>query len=261
VSPYQRDDSGGSGPYKATYKADPALPKHTIYYPKTPPSFPMPIIVWGEGACASQGTAFVNLLTEISSHGYLILANGPPGKPGSPFGTDRGKTSASMLTQSMDWITKKNGDGGRYGKLDKTKIAAAGQSCGGMEAWSVSGDPRVKLTGMFNSGLFGSSGSSPLFAKMNHPVAYFLGGSGDIAYQNGERDYKLLPATTPAIKFNMPGAGHGGTYGEKQAGSFGKAAVAFFEYGFKGDPKAKAAIFDGGLKKLGFEIQHKNWKF
>jgi hypothetical protein len=49
VSPYQRDDSGGSGPYKATYKADPGLPKHTIYYPKNPPSFSMPIIVWGEG--------------------------------------------------------------------------------------------------------------------------------------------------------------------------------------------------------------------
>jgi hypothetical protein len=58
----------------------------------------------------------------------------------------------------------------------------------------------------------------------------------------------------------MPGAGHGGTYGEKQAGKFGKAAVAFFEYGFKGDPKAKTAIFDGGLKALGWEIQHKNWK-
>jgi hypothetical protein len=49
VSPYQRDDSGGSGPYKATYKADPGLPKHTVYYPKTPPDFKMPIIVWGEG--------------------------------------------------------------------------------------------------------------------------------------------------------------------------------------------------------------------
>ena len=49
VSPYQKDDSGGSGPYKATYKADPGLPKHTIYYPKNPPEFAMPIIVWGEG--------------------------------------------------------------------------------------------------------------------------------------------------------------------------------------------------------------------
>jgi len=219
----------------------------------------MPIIVWGEGACASQGTAFINLLTEIASHGYLVLANGPPGTPGSPFGS--GKTTAAMLTQSMDWITKKNGDGGRYGKLDKTKFAAAGQSCGGMEAMSVSGDPRVKLTGMFNSGLFGSSASTPSIAKLNHPIAYFLGGTGDIAYSNGERDYRLLPKGVPAIKFNMPGAGHGGTYGEPKAGKFGKAAVAFFEFGFKGDPKAKALIFDGGLKSMGWQIEHKNWKF
>jgi hypothetical protein len=71
----------------------------------------------------------------------------------------------------------------------------------------------------------------------------------------------LLPKTAPAIKFNLPGVGHGGTYGERQAGKFGKAAVAFFEFGFKGDAKAKAAIFDGGLKRLGFEVEYKNWKF
>jgi hypothetical protein len=49
VSPYQKDDSGGSGPYKAHYVADPALPDHTIYAPKSPPKEPMPLIVWGEG--------------------------------------------------------------------------------------------------------------------------------------------------------------------------------------------------------------------
>jgi hypothetical protein len=49
VSPYQKDTTGGSGPYKAAYKADPSLPKHTVYYPKTPPEIPMPVIVWGEG--------------------------------------------------------------------------------------------------------------------------------------------------------------------------------------------------------------------
>jgi hypothetical protein len=49
VSPYQKDDSGGSGPYKAHYVADPGLPDHTIYAPKTPPKEPMPLIVWGEG--------------------------------------------------------------------------------------------------------------------------------------------------------------------------------------------------------------------
>lgn len=54
VSPYQKDDSGGSGPYKAGYQAaDSSLPKHTIYAPKTPPPEPMPVIVWGEGKCSS----------------------------------------------------------------------------------------------------------------------------------------------------------------------------------------------------------------
>jgi hypothetical protein len=50
VSPYQKDDSGGSGPYKAAYQADPSLPQHTIYAPKQPPqNVSLPILVWGEG--------------------------------------------------------------------------------------------------------------------------------------------------------------------------------------------------------------------
>lgn len=132
-----------------------------------------------EGACASQGTAFVNLLTEIASHGYVIIANGAPGKPGSAFGD--GQTTKEELIKSMDWVTQGK-DAGKFGKLDKNKIAAAGQSCGGIEALNVSNDPRVKLTGMFNSGMFSAVGDS--LKKLNHPIAYFLGGSGDIAYKN-----------------------------------------------------------------------------
>jgi hypothetical protein len=37
---------------------------------------------------------------------------------------------------------------------------------------------------MFDSGLFGSTASTPAITKWNHPIAYFLGGTGDIAYQN-----------------------------------------------------------------------------
>ncbi|KAF2663806.1 alpha/beta-hydrolase [Microthyrium microscopicum] len=257
VSPYRKDDSGGSGPHKASYKADPALAKHTIYSPKTPPAEPMPLIVWGEGACANQGTAFVNLLTEIASHGYVIIANGPPGTPGSPMGS--GSTTASMLTQSIDWVAK-GGDGGKYGKIDMTRIGAAGQSCGGIEALTVTmSDPRIKATGMFNSGSFSTN---PNISKVKNPIAYFLGGTGDIAYKNGLAEYKTIPATTPAILFNKDGAGHGGTYGEIQGGLFGKAGVAFFEYVFRNDTKAKSAIFDKSSPLIagGFEIQTKGWK-
>jgi hypothetical protein len=46
--PGPRNTNGGSGPYKAVYKADPSLPKHTIYAPITPPKdLKLPVIVWG----------------------------------------------------------------------------------------------------------------------------------------------------------------------------------------------------------------------
>jgi hypothetical protein len=56
VSPYRKDDSGGSGPYKAKYfpQVDPSLPDHTIYAPVSPPKdVSMPLIVWGEGKTRS----------------------------------------------------------------------------------------------------------------------------------------------------------------------------------------------------------------
>jgi dienelactone hydrolase len=81
----------------------------------------------------------------------------------------------------MDWVTQGK-DAGKFGKIDKDKIAAAGQSCGGIEALNVSNDRRVKLTAMFNSGLFSAGGDT--LKNLNHPIAYFLGGKGDIAYKN-----------------------------------------------------------------------------
>jgi hypothetical protein len=46
-----RDDSGGSGPYKANYTEDATLPDRTIYVPKTPPpaTEKIPVIIWGNG--------------------------------------------------------------------------------------------------------------------------------------------------------------------------------------------------------------------
>jgi dienelactone hydrolase len=118
-------------------------------------------------------------LIELASQGYVVLANGAAGPPGQSFPKDGSRTTAAMLTQSLNWIDK-DGDGGKYGKIDKTRIAAAGQSCGGMEAMSISGDPRIKFTVMFNSG--GLFGQSPVAKALKHPVVYLLGGTGDLAY-------------------------------------------------------------------------------
>jgi dienelactone hydrolase len=194
--------NGGSGPYKAAFVTDASLPNHTIYAPSSPPpaNVKMPVIVWGNGGCMSFGTMMEDFLTEIASYGYLILANGKPGvaTPGSnPFedvekAMGGGQTTVSMLTDSVDWVTK--GSGAKYGNIDTTKIAAAGQSCGGLEAYSASyHDNRIKLTVLFNSGVIDEK-KTYLLKELKAPVGYFLGGPLDIAYEN-VRCHELMIVT------------------------------------------------------------------
>jgi hypothetical protein len=122
-----RDTTGGSGPYKASIKAVPGLAKHTLYMPKsTPPDLKLPAIVWGNGACSGNGVWFSKFLAEISSHGFLIIANG------SPDGSSSSSTKATDLPEAIEWIYKNAGTGA-YANVDKTRLAAAGQSCGGIQ--------------------------------------------------------------------------------------------------------------------------------
>jgi hypothetical protein len=127
-----KDDSGGSGPWKANYTEDATLPNHTIYAPKTPPpdSEKLPLIVWGNGACMGVGTMFYNFLNEIASHGFVIIANGKA--VGAPLS---GMETYKDLMTSIDWALT-NPAAKKYGNIDTSRIVAAGQSCGGLEAVS-----------------------------------------------------------------------------------------------------------------------------
>ena len=89
----------GSGPYPANYATDPALPGHTLYYPTdVPADVTLPVLVWGNGACAADGLAFVNFLNEVSSHGVFVIASGEPG--GS------GQTNSDMMTNAINWVPR-----------------------------------------------------------------------------------------------------------------------------------------------------------
>src|ERR1019366_7450592 len=70
----------GSGPYKAVMEMDAGLPDHTIYRPEDMSALngaTLPLVIWGNGACANSGNAFSNFLTDISSYGYVAIALGP----------------------------------------------------------------------------------------------------------------------------------------------------------------------------------------
>ncbi|MET8372353.1 cellulose binding domain-containing protein [Micromonospora profundi] len=243
---------GGSGPYPADYETSTTLANHTIFRPQTLPSERLPIFVWGNGACSANGLSQGNFLREIASHGFLAIANGAPNGSGS--------TNSQMLTQSIDWAVAENSrQGSKYfNRLDTSKVAVAGFSCGGLEAYAVSGDPRVTTTGIFSSGLL-NDGDDYQLRRLTKPIAYFVGGPSDIAYPNAIDDWGKLPAGLPAFMGNL-NVGHGGTYDQTNGGEFGRVAVLYLKWRLKGDTTAGSNFVGAncGLCRTQWTVQQKN---
>jgi hypothetical protein len=171
--------SVGSGPYAAITEGDSGVPDLTIYRPKDLSPFgksnPMPVLAWGNGGCSSSSRMHANFLAEVASQGFLVLALGPyvaesdAGRGGmGGMGGGSGTKSAQMI-EAIDWATAENKrSGSKYnGKLDPSKFAVAGMSCGGLQALEVAPDPRVKTLLVMDSGLFGEGG----MPKMGAPKA------------------------------------------------------------------------------------------
>jgi hypothetical protein len=151
---------GGTGPYKAILWGEPSLPTHAIYRPRDlrpfGPQNLLPIVAFGNGGCRNTSGEFRNLLSEIASQGFLVVAIGPAGNAVVMRGEDRqNMTAASQLLDGITWAVAENSREGSayYHKLDVTKIAVSGQSCGSQQAIQVSGDPRVTTTVAFSQGI------------------------------------------------------------------------------------------------------------
>ncbi len=118
--------------------------------PNSPPAnLSLPILIWGNGACSADDTAFERFLTNIASYGFIAIASGAPQGSGS--------TTVQLMIDALDWITG-NAGYGKYSTVDTTRVAVAGQSCGRLETYQMRDDPRVGYLGIFNSGFLDSGG-------------------------------------------------------------------------------------------------------
>jgi dienelactone hydrolase len=178
-----------------------------------------------------------------------------PAKPAVGRGvTSTPPTTTAQLIEAIDWAIAENSRQGSryYGKLDTTKIAVAGMSCGGVQAIEASVDPRIKTTIVANSGLITEptmmTGSGKPVPKeslnlMHAPVLYMSGDESDIAFANANDDFEKINHI-PVFRAYQKGVSHGGTYHSADGGTFGKVALAWLNWQLKSDKEA-AKMFQG----------------
>ncbi|MBQ4224349.1 MAG: prolyl oligopeptidase family serine peptidase [Prevotella sp.] len=250
-------EDGGTGPCKAIMKEEAGLPAHTVFVPQDLSAFnagnPLPVLVWGNGACTNSPWEHYKFLNEIASHGFIVLATGYIPMNDEPY---RGQMSTTQQQiESIDWAIAQNNDkqSPYYQKIDVNNICVAGMSCGGLQTLYNCADPRIKTLMVCNSGLFNQQNASQAVGGMpmppkeklkeiHSPIIYILGGEKDIAYQNGMDDFHRI-SHVPACAANFP-VGHGGTYREPHGGEFSIVALAWLQWQLKGDKQA-AKMFKG----------------
>ena len=279
VQPYYRPDVPlGTGPYKAIMSREDGLPEQVVYAPAdlTKLAGKLPIVVWGNGACINAGNRFRQFLTEIASHGYLVISGGsmadkefevgpqenpvrrepaaatqsregpPPPDPMNP----PGRVTVAILKRAIDWALEQQAEATSrfYSKLDPAHIVVMGQSCGGGLAVQLAlEDQRVSGLGVWNSGAGLGSGSSanaiPL-DRIKGPVLIITGSEPlDIAFASGKNTFERLNHV-PVFYGWRDDMQHIGTYGAANGGELGQIAWNWLEWITRGD-KTSSKIFVG----------------
>lgn len=270
-----------TGAHTVVVEHDPGLPMHTIYRPKDLGDTRYPVLVWGEGGCAKNGLMFTEFLSEIASHGFVVIADGPPGTQGAgaggpngpgpgaggpPRGTagtgapQRGGPGAPArpavpggmapdgtdLIKGLDWLEAEATRAGSrfHDKVDVKRVAAMGMSCGGLMAYGASADPRVATVGIWNSGLV--QPDPKILEGIHGSVIIVTGNDTDVAYPNGKRDFETLPAKVPVFYGVHTPVGHGGTYNQDNGGTFGPMAVAWLNWQLRGERGAAGRGYFAG---------------
>ncbi len=235
-------DGGGSGHYKAVALKEKTLEDFVVYRPLNLQNAvlregKLPILLFANGGCMDTSVGYERMLTEIASHGYVVVAIGE--MQVYQFDREEKHTPSSMLMKAMEWIIKESTrEGSDYcNRVDVDKIAAAGHSCGGAQVLCNAKEPRLKTYLILNAGMGTmemADASAKNLQELHAPIIYMSGGESDVAYRNAEMDYNSIK-NVHAVWADNAEAGHGGTYNQPFGGSFAKMAIDWLDLQLKGN--------------------------
>lgn len=273
-------DFGGSGRYKAIAVREKSLTDFVVYRPVNldaamivgrPAMWggegmkkeKLPVLVFCNGGCMDTSIGYENMLTDIASHGYVVVAIGEL-QMLAQHEKDQ-HTPSSMVKKALDWLSQQAADPNStyYGKIDMEKVAAAGHSCGGAQVLANAADPRLKTYLILNAGM-GQMTMADADAKslknLHGPILYLVGGTTDVAWQNAQMDYKAIKKV-PVVLADNTKSGHGGTYEQPNGGANARMVRAWLDWQLKGQTEHRSLFIDGDLKDYpDWTIMHKNFK-
>jgi dienelactone hydrolase len=220
-------------------------PGHVVFRPSNLSSFPnndtLPVMVWGNGGCAINSTRYGGFLSNIASHGFLVLATA------AVEGEPRRQATADDLRAAVDWAEAENGRAGSplRGKIATDRIAVMGQSCGGFLSVSLGLDPRVGTIGVFNSGVQPANPDAPpspfptadSLAQLHGPVLLINGHERDFMMAASHANFETINHV-PVFYGARHNAGHTATVDHPGGGEFANVASNWLRLTFKGDAEA-----------------------
>ena len=242
-----KTDPSGDEYYSVVREAARGLDDFTVYRPADLDRFrsrSLPLVVWGNGGCDRSNLVVEGYLNQVAAEGYVIVADGGLGTP--PDVSDSGP---DVLVGAIDWaLTSQQARTQLRGRLDTSKVATMGRSCGGLQALRAGLDPRVDSVVSLHSGYFPQPRLGYDIAELQRleaPVLFGNGGPTDVAYANSRNNYELAPVPAALVEF-ATGGHHGITSGhsdgeiESEYLYLGvQTAVNWLDYTLNGDDEAR----------------------
>ena len=273
-------DYGGSGRHKAVAVRERSLPDFVVYRPMNmdaamtvdrPRPFAtgqekkekLPVLVFCNGGCMDTSIDYENMLTDLASHGYVVVAVGQL-QMLAQHDKDQ-HTPSTVVQRALDWICQQAADPSSpyYNKIDTQKIAAAGHSCGGAQVLANAADKRLQTYIILNAGMGTmtmADASRKSLKGLHGPILYLVGGRSDVAWANAQQDYKAI-RHVPVVLADNTQSGHGGTYGQPGGGANSRMVRAWLDWQLKGKQEHETLFLGGDLKDYpGWTIMHKNVK-